>query len=106
GPFGRTTTAISTSRWHPAPGREDADVGDLDRGRGMDTSLHAEAGVPVVDEASRRKELGDLTLAEPEPDVGLLGPHPFVGVLHLVGDGHPASWSRHPGHLAHHAGRV
>ncbi len=66
---------------HLCPGDEDGDVGDLDRGRGLDASLRAQRRAAIPAQARVAEELLDLGFAEAEPQVGVLGAHPLVGMF-------------------------
>src|SRR5688500_6189837 len=83
--------AVYESRGDLAPGDEDRDVCDFDRSRRHDASLGAQRGVAVVLQAGVAEEAFDLVAGEAEPDVGVFGAHPLVGMLDFVGDRDPAS---------------
>jgi hypothetical protein len=89
-----------------SPGGEDSDLGDLDRGRGLDVSRSSEGWVPVVRQSRRGEESLDLVGAEAEPKVGLFDADPFVGVLAGVGDRDPSVGPDGAGHLGEHASQI
>ena len=85
------------------PNSEDADIGDLTRGRGRDASLHSQQLVAVPFEPSGGKEVFHLPLGEPQPDVYVLVAHPGVGMLHFVGDGERTAGLHDAGPLPEHS---
>src|SRR5215217_4738160 len=67
-----------------APGGEDPDVCDLARSRRVNASLHPKRVIPVICYPRLTKEVFNLLRGKAKPHIGMLLPHPFVGMLHLV----------------------